>query len=119
MFKDIILLLKLFKDTILLLELYIGCGGMCHIQALNLPPQEILGVDLDDTLSSKTIHGVFFKQATWDTSKSHVWFLDRRLRDKIEGLIVAAKDNVIHTRAYQVRVMKKPVSLLPLCFGCH
>ena len=76
--------------------------------------------DLDDTLCGKTIHGVFFKQAKqdeWDTAGSHAWFLDGRLKGETEGLIVAAQDGVIHTRAYQARVMKKPIS--PLCRGCH
>ena len=53
---------------------------------------------LDNTLCGKTIQGIFFKQTKqegWDTSGSHAWFLDGRLRGETEGLIVTAQDGVM------------------------
>ena len=71
---------------------------------------------LTASLEAKTIHGVFYKQCQeegWDTLGSHAWLLDGRVQAQTEGLIVAAQDGVIHTRAYQHRVQKKPIS--PTC----
>ena len=76
---------------------------------------------LQETLCRKKIHGVFFQQCLkpgWDTSGSHAWLKDGRLRADTEALIFAAQDGVLHTRAYQVRVMRKPDVPL-LCRVCH
>ena len=65
---------------------------------------------LVDSLCQKKIHGCFYKQCQgegWDTSGSHAWFLDGRLRGQTEGLVVAAQDGVIFTRAYRARVLKE------------
>ena len=104
----------------------IGEGGVCGQNGERVTPKHLTRLlaeaqtaALDDTLCGKTINGVFFKQVKqegWDTSASHAWFLDGRLRGETEGLIVAAQDGVIHTRDYQFRILKKSVS--PLCrFG--
>ena len=75
---------------------------------------------LQETLCQKRIHGVFFKRCLepdWDTSGCHIWLSDGRLRADTEALIVAAQNGVIHTRAYQVRVLKLDVP--QSCRVCH
>ena len=47
----------------------------------------------------------------WDTSGSYGWLADGRLRADTEGLIFAAQDGVLLTRAYQMRVMKADVPI--------
>lgn len=74
---------------------------------------------LQRILSSKVIHGVFYQQCreeAWDRRGSHAWLKDGRLRSQTEGLIVAMQDGVLHTRAYQVRILKKTIS--PTCRVC-
>ncbi len=75
---------------------------------------------LKTTLEKKKIHGVFYSQCQmqgWDTKTSHGWLTNGRLFGRTEGLIVAAQDGVIHTRAYLVRVQKRLIS--PICRKCH
>ncbi len=75
---------------------------------------------LKTTLEKKKIHGVFYSQCQmqgWDTKTSHGWLTDERLFGRTEGLIVAAQDGVIYTRAYLVRVQKRLIS--PICRKCH
>ncbi len=70
-------------------------------------------------LSEKKIHGVFYSQCLadgWDTANSHRWLWEGRLNSKTEGLIVAAQDGVLQTRAYQHGVEK--VSVNPKCREC-
>ena len=75
---------------------------------------------LQEMLCQKKIHGVFFKQylePNRDTLGSHIWLSDGRLRAETEALIIAAQDGVIHTRSYQVRVLKLDVP--QVCRVCH
>ena len=75
---------------------------------------------LHETLCQKKIHGVFFKQClepNHDTSGSHIWLSDGHLRAETEALIIAAQDGVIHTRSYQVTVLKMDVP--QACQVCH
>ena len=74
---------------------------------------------LEDTLCSKVIHGVFYSQCRedeWDTDACNSWLVDGRLRSETEGLLVAAQDGMVPTRAHRVKVMKEPIS--PLCRVC-
>ncbi len=59
--------------------------------------------------TSKTIHGVFGKQVLKpdvDKKATHAWLEDGKLQARTEALVVAAQDGVIHTRAYQHRVLR-------------
>ena len=51
-----------------------------------------------------------------DTKATHSWLKDGSLRPTTEALVMAAQDQVLHTRAYQAKVMRKPVD--PKCRAC-
>ena len=67
--------------------------------------------EAQESLRSKLIHGVYFKQCekSEDTSGCHIWLSDGRFQSKTEALVVAAQDGVILTRAYRARVLKEPI----------
>ena len=98
-----------------------------HMDREPVPPRQVSKMvktaqmeALQEALCQKKIHGVFFKQCLEpdrDTSGCHIWLSDGRLRADTEALIVAAQDGVIHTRAYQVRVLKLDVP--QTCRVCH
>ena len=74
---------------------------------------------MEETLCGKVIHGVFYSQCRedeWDTDACNSWLVDRRLRSETEGLLVAAQDGAIPTRAFRQRVRKESNS--PLCRVC-
>ena len=51
------------------------------------------------------------------TSGCHIWLSDWCLRADTKALIVAAQDGVIHTHAYQLRVLK--LDIPQTCQMCH
>ena len=64
---------------------------------------------LRNQLLQKTIHSVFMKEASkteCDQKASFKWLKDGRLQAQTEALIVAAQDGVVHTWAYQHRILK-------------
>ncbi len=98
------------------LDISITGGGVRNIRGLLSPrmASKLLQAAqierLKQDLREKPVHGVFFvqcEQQEWDFASSHRWLSDGRLQGRTEGLIVAAQDGVIHTRAYRHRVMKK------------
>lgn len=76
-------------------------------------------VRLEERLSQKLIHGVFFKQCRkegWDAEGSHGWLVEGRFQGETEALIIAMQDGVIHTRNYLKNVHK--LDLNPTCRVC-
>ncbi len=70
---------------------------------------------LIEALERKTIHGVFYKQSQkegMDPQGSHAWLADGRLQARTEGLLIAAQDGVVLTRAYRARVLGDSVPTL-------
>ena len=92
--------------------------GLWHDDAV-LRPSRAVGMlkkaqynTLRERLGRKTIHGKFFLQCQtdgWDEQGSHLWLQKGKLTSVSEGLILAAQDGVVHTKAYQARVMRKPI----------
>ena len=69
---------------------------------------------LKSNLAEKSHHGSYHRQVT--NRESYVWLSERRLRPQTEALILAAQDDVLHTRWYQNRILKN-FSLL-MCREC-
>ena len=86
---------------------------------LTLRPRRVVGMlknaqmqQLTKRLSRKTIHCQFFNQCQkegWDKPGSHLWLRTGKLTSVSEGVIFAAQDGVIFTKAYQARVLKRQI----------
>ena len=59
-------------------------------------------------LLQKVIHGVHTRQVRrgdCDRKATNKWLTEGSLQARTEGMVMAAQDGVVHTRAYQVRIM--------------
>ena len=59
---------------------------------------------LKSDLAKKSHQVSYHRQVT--NSESYVWLSDGRLRPQTEALILAAQDDVLHTRWYQNRILR-------------
>ena len=99
-------------------EMTVTTEGLQH-EDQTLQPRRAVGMlknaqlqQLTKELSRKTIHGQFFNQCReegWDEPGSHLWLRIGKLSSVSEGVIFAAQDGVIFTKAYQARVLKRQV----------
>ena len=69
---------------------------------------------LKSNLAEKSHQGSYHRQVT--NRESYVWLSEGRLRPQTEALILAAQDDVLHTRWYQNRILKN--SRLLMCREC-
>ena len=69
---------------------------------------------LKSNLAEKSHQGSYHRQVT--NRESYVWLSEGRLRPQTEALILAAQDDVLHTRWYQNRILKN--SNLLMCREC-
>ena len=69
---------------------------------------------LKSNLAEKSHQGSYHRQVT--NRESYVWLSEERLRPQTEALILAAQDDVLHTRWYQNRILKN--SSLLMCREC-
>ena len=69
---------------------------------------------LKSNLAEKSHQGSYHRQVT--NRESYVWLSEGRLRPQTEALILAAQDDVLHTRWYQNRILKN--SSLLMCREC-
>ena len=78
-------------------------------------------VQLVSTLTAKSIHKVYFQQASSakgvDTEGTFGWLSDGRFRAETEGLVIAAQDGVILTNRYKHTVLK--TSATSTCRVCR
>ena len=91
--------------------------GMDPLQTYATPGEATRNVvrrqeeELTSRWRGKLIHGAYGKQICepkLDRRATHAWLRDGRLQARTEVLLVAAQDGVVHTRAYQHRVLKMP-----------
>lgn len=71
--------------------------------------KELQRDQLRENLETRVIHGVFAKEANKpgvDNKASHRWLTHGRLQAQTEAIITAGQDGVLHTAAYQTRVLK-------------
>ena len=69
---------------------------------------------LKSNLAEKSHQGSYHRQVT--NRESYVWLSEGRLRPQTEALILAAQDDVLHTRWYQNRILRN--SSLLMCREC-
>ena len=69
---------------------------------------------LKSNLAKKSHLGSYPRQVT--NRESYVWLSEGRLRPQTEALILAAQDDVLHTRWYQNRILRN--SSLLMCREC-
>ena len=99
-------------------EVMVTVAGLQY-EDQTLRPRRVVGMlknaqmqHLTKELSRKTIHGQFFNQCQeegWDAPGSHLWLRKGKLSSISEGVIFAAQDGVIFTKAYQARVLKRQI----------
>ena len=76
--------------------------------------QEAQTERLKSNLAQKSHQGSYHRQIT--NRESYAWPSEGRLRPQTEALILAAQDDVLHTRWYQNRILKN--SSLLMCTEC-
>ena len=69
---------------------------------------------LKSNLEKKSHQGSYHRQVT--NKESYVWLSEGRLRPQTEALILAAQDDVLHTRWYRNRILRN--SSLLMCREC-
>ena len=65
---------------------------------------------LKSNLAEKSHHDSYHRQVT--NRESYVWLSEGRLRPQTEALILAAQDDVLHTRWYQYRILRNSSLLM-------
>ena len=85
------------------------------IRALKIAQTEALKSSLMGVMTHREFFGQCHEEG-WDTQASHFWLVDGRLQSKTEGLMIAAQDGAVWTRAFRRRNAKESIS--EICRVC-